>query len=415
MVNTFYDSYRILYKVYGEKAYIKQAINSEIIEPLNKNTVIKICYGVLDKDIFLDYCISKLCDKKPKLPIRILLKISFYCITFLNKAPYAVTDNVVTLCKKLGKGGMSGFLNAIIRKYIKNPYPDLPTETTSYLSIKYSFPEFAVKRLISDYGIDKTIKILEYDETYTFLRFNNNVNGTEYLDNINKKYESTVFDNTFRLKNFVREEGFYEGKYTFQSIGSIAICNCIQKGNILLDCCAAPGGKSVALSHKFNRVISCELHSHRAKLIEDYIARMKVDNITVKVMDSTKYHEDFFEYFDAILCDAPCSGLGVTKDNPDIKLNRDENSIAELNSLQFSILNNVSKYLKVGGCLYYSTCSILQNENDGVINKFLEFNKNYKVEIITSPLDHVKTKFGLQFLPDISYGAGFYICKLQKL
>ena len=153
MVNLIYDAYRVLFHVYSEKAFIKQAINGEVIEPLNKNAVIKICYGVVENDIYLEYLISKLCSKRPKLPIRILLKISIFCIKFLNKHPYAITDNAVELCKKLGKSGMSGFLNAILRKYISNPDIKLPSNELEALSIEYSYPLFAVKELVSDYGI----------------------------------------------------------------------------------------------------------------------------------------------------------------------------------------------------------------------------------------------------------------------
>ncbi|MBQ3572892.1 MAG: hypothetical protein IJA15_08695, partial [Clostridia bacterium] len=246
MVNLFYDSYRILFRVYSDKAFIKQAINSEVIEPINKNSVIKICYGVVEKDIELEYIIKSLCDKRPKLPIRILLKVSIYCIKYLQKAPHAVTDSAVELCKKLGKSGMSGFLNAILRKYIKNPQIILPKNQVEALAIKYSFPKFAVENLINDYGYDLAESIMKYDTPYTFLRFSDEVDGEAYLMHLGKEFELTPFKNTFMLKNFVREEGFFEGKYTFQSIGSVAICNAVEGGNCLLDCCAAPGGKSVA-------------------------------------------------------------------------------------------------------------------------------------------------------------------------
>ena len=414
MLNIFYDSYRILTHVYSEQAFIKQAINSEIIEPLNKNSVIKICYGAVDKDIELEYIISQLCSKRPKLPIRILLKISIYCIKYLQKAPYAVTDSAVELCKKLGKSGMSGFLNAILRKYIKSPNLPLPKNEIESLSIKYSYPAFAVKELINDYGKNLAEEIMQYDLPYTFLRFDSSVNGEDYFKELNKEYIATPFRNCYALKNFTRDDGFFEGKYTFQSIGSVAICNVVESGESLLDCCAAPGGKSVALANKFKNITACELHPHRANLIVDYANRMKVNNITVKTQDATQFNEEFLNQFDMILCDAPCSGFGVTKENPDIKLNRQEENISELSKLQLKILKNVSNYLKKGGYLYYSTCSIFNKENDCVIKEFLK-TSNFKVMQISSPLAHLKTEFGLQFLPNISMSAGFYICKLQKL
>ncbi len=416
MVNLIYDAYRVLFRVYSEKTFIKQAISSEVIEPLNKNAVIKICYGVVENDIYLEYVISKLCSKRPKLPIRILLKISIYSIKFLNKQPYAITDNAVELCKKLGKSGMSGFLNAILRKYIKDPNIELPTETLSALSIKYSYPLFAVKELINDYKIEQAESIMSHDKVVTYLRFANGVNGEEYLNEVNAHYLKTPFSNCFALENFTREEGFFDGKYTFQSIGSIAICDIVEKGVDLLDACAAPGGKSVYLAEKFSQVTACELHPHRVKLIEEYASRMKIANLTAMQMDSTAFHSDFKEKFDAVLCDVPCSGFGVVKDNPDIKINREYENISELNEIQLKILNNVSRYVKKGGFIYYSTCSVFKKENDKIIEKFIKQNFNeFAIIEINSPLNHKKMQFGLQFLPHISSGAGFYICKLQKL
>lgn len=414
MVNTFYDSYRILMHVYSEKAYLKQAINSEPIEPINKSAVIKICYGVIENDIQLEYVISKFCEKRPKLPIRVLLKIALYNLRFLNKAPYAVTDSVVELCKKLGKGANAGFLNATLRKYVKNPNVNFPTNLIDKLSIEYSYPTYAVKMLIKDYGEERAKSIMQNSLAYTFLRFSSGVNGEDYLKSVGAKYDKTVFDNCFMLKNFVRDDGFYQGLYTFQSIGSVAICDVIEGGNNLLDCCSAPGGKAVLLSNKFNQVVACELHEHRANLINEYVSRMKVTNVSVRVQDATNFLAEFNMNFDAVLCDSPCSGFGVTKDNPDIKLNREEQNVRDLCEIQFKILSNVSNYVKAGGSLYYSTCSIFNCENDGIIKRFLSANKNFEIANISSPLEHEKTKFGLQFLPDTAYGAGFYVCKMQR-
>ena len=401
--------------VYSEKTFIKQAINSEIIEPINKSTVIKIVYGVVENDIQLEYILSKLCSKRPKLPVRVLLKIAIYCIKFLNKAPYAVTDSAVELCKKLGKGGMSGFLNATLRAYIKNPNFEFPKDEKQALSIKYSYPLFAVNELVKDYGVQTASEIMGCDKDYNYLRFTNSVNGEEYLSSNNVVFEATPFVNCFSVKNFTREDGYYDGKYTFQSIGSVAICSLIEKGDNLLDCCAGPGGKTVFLAEKFNKVIASEVHQHRANLIKEYAERMNAKNITVVCEDSTIFNSEYSQVFDTILCDAPCSGFGVVKENPDIKLNREETNLFQLNKLQLSILNNVCKYLKKGGHLYYSTCSVFKQENDGIIKKFLSLNKDFIVEKISSPLEHLPTEFGLQFLPNISLGAGFYVCKMRKL
>ena len=147
MVNYFYDCYAILTKVYSEKSFIKQAISSTFIEEKNRALTIKTCYGVLDKDIELSYYLSALAEKSPKLAIRTVLKISMYAIKYLGKKEYAVTKNAVELVKKMGKGGTAGFVNAFLRKFI-NTEIKLPTDKIKYLSVKYSYPEFAVKKLV---------------------------------------------------------------------------------------------------------------------------------------------------------------------------------------------------------------------------------------------------------------------------
>ncbi|MBR5192113.1 MAG: 16S rRNA (cytosine(967)-C(5))-methyltransferase RsmB [Clostridia bacterium] len=413
MLNTFYDCYSILTKVYKDKAFFKQALNSTIIEEKNRAKTTKICYGVLDRDEELSFYISSLTNKAPKQAIKTILKISMYCIKYLCSHEYAVTQNAVELTKKLGKSGASGFVNAFLRKFISFNF-ELPKDTIKNLSVKYSYPEFAIKRLIKDYGDETTEKIISTKENSTWVCFYNE-NGEKYLQEHGYNFTKTPFYNVFSVENFRRNEDYDKGIYTFQSIGSVAICEVVESGEKLLDCCSAPGGKSVRLSYRFNQVNSLDIHPHRVSLIEDYAFRMNRKNITAQLQDAKVFKEDFVGAFDAVLCDAPCSGLGVVNDNPDIKLNREENSIIELNNEQLSILNNVCKYVKKGGCLYYSTCSILKSENIELIKKFLQNKKDFVIEEINSPLEHLKIDGTLQFLPHISNGVGFFVAKLRRV
>ncbi|MBQ8197548.1 MAG: hypothetical protein IJZ73_05775 [Clostridia bacterium] len=413
MVNYFYDCYCILNKVYSDKTFLKQAINSTIIEESNRALTVKTCYGVLDKDIELSYYLKVIAPKSPKLAIRTILKISMYAIKYLGKKPYAVTQNAVELTKKLGKAGASGFVNAFLRKFI-NSNIELPNEKAENLSVKYSYPLFAVKKLIADYGYKKTVDILSAENTDNFLVFYD-VDGENYLKERAVEYTKTPFENVFKVKNFIRNEDYDKGIYTYQSIGSVAICDIVELCDNLLDCCSAPGGKSIRLSYKCTSVTSWDIYPHRVELIEDYKKRMHRDNVYPSCHDSKVFDASFLEKFDAVLVDAPCSGLGVVNDNPDIKLNREENSIKELNKEQISILNNVCKYVKKGGYLYYSTCSILLDENTKIIEKFLRENPDFVVENINSPLEH-EDYFGTNaFLPNISGGVGFYVAKLKKV
>ena len=159
---------------------------------------------------------------------------------------------------------------------------------------------------------------------------------------------------------------------------------------------------------------ACELHAHRVELIRQYCQRMGVENVTAMQKDSSVFDGAYEEKFDAVLCDAPCSGYGTISENPDIKFFRKEADFAALKKAQTDILNTVSRYVKKGGALYYSTCSLFESENDGVAGAFLKSHPDYERVELDSPLAHDKKKYGLQFLPDTAYGAGFYVCKFVK-
>jgi 16S rRNA (cytosine967-C5)-methyltransferase len=182
----------------------------------------------------------------------------------------------------------------------------------------------------------------------------------------------------------------------------------------MLDACAAPGGKSVLLAKKCKEVTSFELHPHRVALISQYKARMGVKNVNEMQKDSSAYDGKYEEYFDGVLCDVPCSGYGTISENPDIKLFRKEGDFASLRKAQREILQTCSRYVKKGGALYYSTCSLFEEENDGVVGEFLKENPQFCVCETDSTLTHEKKRFGLQFLPDTAYGAVFYVCKLKR-
>lgn len=409
MIILFYDCYRILSEVYKNGAYLKQAINDVEIEELNRAKTTKICYGVLDKNIELDYYISSLCGKNPKSSVKILLKIAIYNIKYLGKKPYAVIDATVELSKKTGKGANAGFINAVLRKFVSAKF-ELPKDKVKYLSVKYSYPEFAVKKILDTFK-DDAEDILAYDKETSYVRFKNDFDAESYLNDRKYVYEKTPFKNLFSVPKMRLDDDFYKGVYTFQSIGSVAICDQIKTNGLVFDACAAPGGKTCLLAERVKAVTSCEIHEHRVKLIESYVKRMGLDNVTVVNIDSTVFNPNFKERFDAVLCDVPCSGYGTVKSNPDIKLKSVD--FKALTALQLSIIKNCSLYLKRGGTLIYSTCSIFREENDDVIEQALK-ECDLTVEKTDSPLKNLKTKYGLQFLPNISLGAGFYLCKLKK-
>ncbi|MBQ9081721.1 MAG: hypothetical protein IJY26_03715, partial [Clostridia bacterium] len=376
------------------------------IEELHRARTVQIVYGVLEKDIFLNHCIRHYAPKAPKLAVRTVLKIALYMLLFMGKQRYMVTDNAVSLLKKAGKSGVGGFVNAFLRKFNVEEVP-IP-EGDEGLSVKYSYPLFGVRLLKAQYG-SRAESLLSAQSQGVSVRFEKG--AEEYLE---KEHIKTPFENVYIFKNFVRDMNFFNGNYTFQSVGSIAICHGVEPCQTLLDACAAPGGKSVLLSKKCQHVTSFELHPHRVELIKQYAERMERKNIIAIQKNSAEYDITYEQAFDGVLCDVPCSGMGTVCENPDVKLNKKEEDIKSLHSVQLSILKTCARYVKNGGALYYATCSLFEEENDGVVRDFLSENPEYTVEKTENPLPHEKTEYGLQFLPDTAYGAGFYFCKLRR-
>ena len=408
LTNPVYDPFQILTKIYSDGAHVKQAIADTYIEEQYRSRTVKIVYGVLENDGYFDQCIRFYAPKAPKLAVRTILKISLYMLLFMDKKRYMITDCAVDLCKKLGKSGVSGFVNAFLRRFDQAAVENALPKGLQGRAIALSYPYFAFEMLQKEYG-DRAEKIAAAKSAGVSVRFVKN--AEKYLE---KPHIQTPFDGNYLFENFVRDEGFDNGEYTFQSVGSIAICDCVTPCEKLLDCCAAPGGKSVLLAAKCGQVTSFELHAHRVELISQYKRRMGVENITELQKDSAIFDEEYEEKFDAVLCDAPCSGYGTISEKPDIKLFRNKEVFAALAKAQSVILDTVCRYVKRGGALYYSTCSLFACENDDAVAAFLKNHPEFTVETLDSPLAHDKKKYGLQFLPDTAYGAGFYVCKLIK-
>lgn len=412
MTNPLVDPYIVLTKVYSGGKYLKQAIAESQVEPSNKNRTVAICYGVLERDIYLNYIISANAHKTPKAAVRLVLKIALYILEYMRLHDYTVVDSAVELVKKLGKGGAAGFVNAFLRSY---KVPALPVQADERLSVYASVPLWLAKIARRTYKSEAEA-ILRTPSSGVCVRFERR--AEEYIarcdDDADPPPFKTPFNNVYIFKHFMRDDGFFAGDYTFQSVGSVAICHAITPGERLLDMCAAPGGKSVLLSKKFKEVTSCELHPHRVELIEAYCRRMGVNNVTPVCADGTVFNPVYEGVYDAVLVDAPCSGTGVINENPDIKLNRREGDIPSLMATQAALLNNAARYVKVGGRLYYSTCSILPQENDTAAHNFLAAYPGFELSIPQSPLNHKATKYGLQFLPHISMGAGFYLTSFVK-
>lgn len=441
---------KVLYKIDVDKAYsnivldemIKQNIN--FLNEKDIGLISEIVYGVTTWRLTLDSIIkkySKIRLKKISPWIINILRMSIYQIVFLNKIPKSAAVNEgVNLAKRYGHKSSSGFVNAILRKVSKQDYEDLFNieDEKERISKITSTPEWIIEELKKEgMKLNKieqicknsnirpkvsirvnTLKITKEDLKKSLME-----KGIKVEDGILEDF--LILDKAKGLEN-IKE--FKDGLFTVQdeAAGLTSLILKPNKGDKILDACSSPGGKTTYIAQIVENnaeIEAWDLHESRIKLVEQNANRLGINIIHTKVNDATKYDEKYFEKFDKILLDVPCLGLGVLKRKPDIKWQRKREDIENISKIQYEILNTCSKYLKPGGVLVYSTCSILDSENKEIISKFLKENKDFDLSKIKIQDEKnttnnyfekyiVNNKF-LQVYQNEKTD-GFFICKLIK-
>lgn len=441
---------KILYRIDKEKAYSNIVLNQVIRQ--NKNDlqdrdiglISEIVYGTITWKLTLDEIIkkySKLKLKKISIWILNILRMGIYQIIFLDKIPKsAAVNESVELAKRYGHKSSSNFVNAILRKVDKKDYEELFNieDRMERISKIYSIPLWIIKEL------SKQLDMNEIEEIAKFSNFKPKVSIRinklkikkegliKKLEKRNIKIEQGLLEDFLILENIKNIEEmpeFKQGEFTVQdeTAGLISTILDPKSQDIVLDACSSPGGKTTYLSEMMKnqgKIEAWDIHEHRIKLVENTAKRLGITNVKVNVKDASAYDKKYEEKFDKILLDVPCLGIGVLKRKPDIKWQKNESDIEEITSVQKQILKSCSKYLKKGGILVYSTCSILKEENEDIINNFLENNKNFEIEEINLEKNEKirnkkffkkyqkKDKY-LQVYQN-KYTDGFFICKLKK-
>lgn len=416
-------AYEILFEIEKEEAYSNLTINRflEKNRPDNPAFIRELVYGVLENKILLDYYLDKLIPsgiKKVKKKEATLLRLGLYQLIFMDSVPdYAAVNETVTLAKKLVRG-REGFINGVLRGYMKKgseiKLPDETKDLKHYLSIKYSFPLWLIEKWDKQYGMEECKKLLEASNARPKLSIRVNVNKTsreelkDYLEE--KGYEVTegTFSNrTLHVKGsgLLEDERYTEGYFSIQDEASTVAADELgaKPGETVIDVCAAPGGKTSAIAELMGnngKVYSCDIYEHKLELIDKLAERLDLSIIEPTLLDGTSGNAEWNETADRVLADVPCSGLGVIRRKPEIKY-KDITDFRELVKIQKSILENAANYVKPGGTLVYSTCTINKDENELQVKAFLENNNGF--ELISEK----------QFLPteDID---GFYVCKMIK-
>lgn len=418
-------SYEILTRVCIDKSYVSIELNKYIgkKENVNYSTVTKIVYGVLEKDISLEYFISRFVKKLPTTKLLILLKIVAYVSKFLNSIPsFALVNEIVNLAKKVDSH-QSGFINATSKNLISKDMilPD-KKNIEKYLSVKYNFPEWVIKELLKSKDI-KFVEALLAKEltTYTHIRvLTDKISPNEFvqkLDMLGIHHEPSYYDYTMYVDYAKLIKTDLKNLYIVQGLPSIVTCNVLgANSGKVLDVCASPGGKSVLIAQSGDvEVYSCDIHSHRVELIKKYADTYDVKNIQCFVQDGTISRTEWFDSFDFVLCDVPCSNLGVSRKKPDVFLNKSMSDVSTLAGIQYKILETSSKYVKKGGILQYSTCTILDKENKDVLIKFLNNHKEFELTPIDIPGLNVYNDNNLYtFYPHLTNTEGFFVGRLKR-
>lgn len=429
---------KTLYKIDKDEAYSNIALDENIKKNRNKLDdrdiafISEIVYGVTSWKLTIDEIIKKHSNirlKKISLWILNILRMGIYQIVFLDKVPKSAGVNEsVNLAKRYGHKGSRNFVNAILRKVEKSDYEELfeiknPIERISKTT---SMPVWIIEELLKDVDIAKVEEICKASNIKPKVEIR--VNKLKITKREMKKlleerkiiYKEGKFEDFLvleKVKNIEQLDLFKQGYFTIQDEGAGLIAKIVnpKPNEVILDACSSPGGKTTYIAELMENkgeIIAWDLHPHRVKLVEETVKRLGINIIRAECQDATIYKEEYKEKFDKILLDVPCLGIGVLKRKPDIKWKRKPEDIKEIIQIQKNILEICSKYLKPKGKLIYSTCSIFSEENDKIIDKFLEQNQDYindKIEV-----NNTSEKLEKIQLYQNEETDGFFICKLQK-
>ena len=393
-----------------------------------KAFITEIFYGVLRNKNFLDYMIEKNTKVIKKEWIRNLLRISIYQLTFMSSDAKGVVWEATEIAKKHGIA-ISKFINGTLRNYLRNKDLEIKKlhDEKNY-EILYSIPQYFCDILEKQYGSENLNQAIISLKKIPYLSVR--VNKLKYSEEefeeflkekdiqIIKKVDSVYYVNSGLIIN---SKEFKEGKIIAQDASSyLAAKNLgVKPNDLVLDICAAPGGKTAVLAEEMENkgeIIAIDIHQHKKKLIEENMKKLGIDIVKATVLDARNVNKQGRK-FDKILVDVPCSGYGVIRKKPEILYTKNRENVEELASLQLEILNSTADILKDGGELIYSTCTIISQENTENVEKFLNERKEFKVKALNIP-ENVSGEYDKLGGFSINYKEeimdNFYIIKLVK-
>lgn len=415
-----------------QNAWVDQAIKNESrkrsLSPRDAALASQLCYGVVQNRLLLDYWIdvySKTPCARLDAPVRTSLRLGLYQLHFLDRIPAsAAVNESVSLVRKYAKNrGAAGLTNAVLRAFQRGGEPPMPDDP----ALRFSHPAALVRLLEQELGGDAS-ELLALNNTPADMVIQINTRNTDPESLAAELAEQGVeaqphpwMENCLLVRksgDLERLKAFREGKFYVQDCAAklAALVADPQPGNRVLDACAAPGGKSFACALRMDdtgEILSRDLHENKLKRIREGADRLGLTCIRTAPGDARVFEPELEQSFDVVLADVPCSGLGIIRKKPDIRY-KDLAQTEGLPRIQLDILSNVARYVRPGGTLVYSTCTVLRRENEAVVEAFLKSHSDYRPEPFSVPGLGEDTPGYLTLWPHIHGTDGFFIAKLRR-
>lgn len=406
----------ILCKTEYEGAYPNLELKKlpQTMSARDRALAVSLVYGVISKKLTLDYIIrtlSKIKIKKLSKYIHQILRLGIYQLMFTDKIPQsAAVNESVKLAKRYGHAASAGYVNGVLRAAARTVI-EYPGEPVKRLSVMYSYPEWLCRRWITEFGADfaeELMKAFDKEPELTLRPNSLKTTAVELAAMLNDEGKNAAVSGNAVVCTGLdvgNDRLYREGFYTVQDKAAAAAAATLspKPGETVIDMCAAPGGKTTHMAELMKnsgKITAFDIHEHKIKLIEENAARLGITIIAAKKADAAVYDGALKETADKVLCDVPCSGLGILRRKPDIKWNRSPED--DFRTVQLNILKNGAAYLKHGGELVYSTCTIERAENEEITGEFLK-------------TDGFEKLFEKTYYPNTDNTDGFYICKLKKI
>jgi len=411
------------------------AIRRNRLEGADKALYTAIFYGTAERKITLDYIIDALSDRKGEIDanVRIILRLSLYQMRYLDRVPdYAVVNEAAELCRRFAAKSAVSFVNAMLHAYRREEkklhFPDTKTDPIHYLSVTYAYPAWLCRMWSEMYGAEKTEAIFRaFDENPPItLRVNTLKTTAETLGDAMRQKTvghrpTTYVPGGIRLTGHCPIDeipGFSDGQCFVQDeasqIAAYVLGAC--PGEFIIDACACPGGKSFSTALWMNntgRILSCDLHKNKLGLVSEGAEKLGISIIETREQNGAVFVPELAGMADRVLCDVPCSGLGVLSKKPDIR-HKTEDELVRLPGIQYAILENCARYVRPGGILVYSTCTLNRAENEDNVRRFLDANPAF--EAVPFRVGEREVPNGmLTLFPDEFSGCdGFFAAKLIR-